>query len=293
MKHLFIINPAAGKGKSLNYIPKIQQYFLNNKGEYIIEVTKEPGHAIQLVKNYIKNDDYRIYSIGGDGTINEIVNGMIGSNSVLGVIPAGSGNDFIRSINDEKEYENILVNTIEGDVKKIDLGMVNERYFINIASVGLDADIVYNARRLKRIPFTPAGLAYLLSIFITVFRYQSKELKIRINDREFSSKTLLMTASNGKYYGGGMKVTPEARINDGKFDICHIRETSKLRILTLFPKLIKGEHGKIEEIAFYKGEEVAISSEDTMSLNIDGELLRAKEVKFNILPGAIKVIIPK
>lgn len=290
MKHLFIVNPAAGKGKALEFIPKIQNIFIDLEEHYIIEITKRPGHAQEIVKQYVKREDYRVYSIGGDGTLNEVLNGIVGSSSILGIIPAGTGNDFIRSITNLDSTENILERTINSGECDVDLASVNGRYYINVASVGLDAEIAYNAKLFKKNRFISGSAAYILSIFITLFRYKSKFMNIEIDGKSMLLKTLLISAANGKYYGGGMKVAPTALLDDGLLDICHIKHTNKLKIMMLFPKLIKGTHHTIKQVSFYKARKVVIRSSEELSLNIDGDIYRTKEALFEVLPKAVRVI---
>lgn len=293
MKHLFIINPVAGKGKGLGLIKVIEEIFKESKDEYIIEITKYVGHATEIVKSYVKEDRYRIYSVGGDGTLNEVLNGMVGSSSSLAVIPSGTGNDFIRSICDNYKDEDLLKNTIYGEEKEVDLGTVNERYFINISSIGIDAEVVYNARAFKKLPFVKGGLAYILSIFYTVIKFKNNKMSIHIDGKDYSNDILLIAVANGSYYGGGMHVAPKASPFDNLFDICLIRPISRINILRLFPKLIKGVHENIKEVSFYKCKSINIKSENEMSINIDGEVFRIKEAKFDIIPKGVTVVIPK
>ncbi|WP_187119280.1 diacylglycerol/lipid kinase family protein, partial [Clostridium polynesiense] len=121
MKHLFIINPEAGKGKALGYIEIIHRVFENIKEPYFIEITKYPGHATEIVQKYSLKGEYRVYSIGGDGTLNEVLNGVVGTKSTLAIVPAGSGNDFIKNITSTKD-EDLLYRTVTGEEKYIDLG---------------------------------------------------------------------------------------------------------------------------------------------------------------------------
>ena len=293
MKHLFIVNPAAGKGKTINYITKIHEIFTTIKEEYFIEITEKPGHAIEIVKKYVAKGDYRIYSIGGDGTLNEVLNGMVGTNSSLGIIPAGTGNDFIRSVKKFSHHEDILQRTIFSKEKLLDLARVNGRYYLNIASVGLDAEIAYNAKRFKQIPYIPGQLAYFLGIFTMVFKYKSQEMNILIDNKKLYIDTLLLAVANGRFYGGGMQVAPKADLEDGLFDICHIRDVSIIRRLFLFPRLIKGKHESIEQVTFYKVEKVVLQSATEISLNVDGEIFREKEFIFELMPKAIKIIVPE
>ncbi len=292
MKHVFIVNPAAGKGKALELIPVIRNYFKGKPDKYVIEVTEYPGHATTIAREYAVNDKNRIYSIGGDGTINEIVNGIAGTKAALGVIPAGSGNDFIRSIHGEYQTKEIVADTIRGQERSIDLARANGKYFINISSIGFDADVVFNAHKFKRLPCIPGSMAYLISLIYTIFKNKISEIKVTIDDEEITLKILLAAVANGRFYGGGMLPAPDATLDDGLLDICLVGEVNRLKILTLFPKYMKGEHGEIEYVSFKRAKKMKIESKDTISLNIDGEILTGKDIEFEILKGAINVIYP-
>ncbi|KAF0092447.1 MAG: hypothetical protein FD141_631 [Fusobacteria bacterium] len=291
MKHLFIINPVAGKGISIKYIEKIQTYFKDKEDIYRIETTKEQGHATAITKEYVKNDDWRVYSIGGDGTLNEVLNGLVGSNSALGVIPAGSGNDYFRSLDTEND-ENLLTRTIEGSIKKCSIGQVNNRYFLNVASAGIDAEVVYNARQLKKLPFLNGQGAYILGIFYTVFKYKSFKSKITFNEQTLHKTTLLIAVANGKYYGGGMKIAPRANIYSKNFEIYHIDEAKPLRIIKLFPTLIRGAHDTLREVQSYQTNKLSLYSKDGFMLNIDGEIERVNRANFSLIQDGVNIIIP-
>ncbi len=292
MKHVFIINPAAGKGKALGLVPIIRDYFKGKPDKYVIKITEYPGHATKIAREYANSGTCRIYSIGGDGTVNEIVNGMAGTKASLGVIPAGSGNDFIRSIHGEYQSSDIVSDTIRGQERSIDLARANGKYFINISSIGFDADVVYNAQKFKRLPYIPGSMAYLFSLIYTIFKNKISEVKVTIDNQEISLKILLAAVANGRFYGGGMLPAPAAALDDGLLDICLVREVNRLKILTLFPKYMKGEHGEIEYVSFKRAKKIKIESKETIALNIDGEILTGQEIEFEILKGAINVIYP-
>lgn len=295
MKHLFIINPVAGKGKTLRLIPVIEKVFYNKKEDYAIEVTKYVGHATEIAKKYSSEEVYRIYSVGGDGTLNEVLNGMINTKSSLAVIPSGSGNDFIKSIykfNKKDAIEDILLKTINGNEEVIDLGKVNNRYFLNISSVGFDAEVAYNSIKFKKLPLINGTAAYFLGLLITVFKYKSYDLSIDIDSSSFNLSSLLVAVANGRYYGGGINVAPKANLNDGYFDICLIKRVGRLKILRLFPKVIKGTHESIKEVNFKSGKVVRINSEQDLAFNIDGEIIRGKEAEFQIIKHGVQVVIP-
>lgn len=294
MKHLFIINPKAGKGKTLNIIPEIKEIFKDSDEKFIIEITKRSGHATELVREYVTKENYRVYAVGGDGTLNEVVNGMINNESCIGVIPSGSGNDFFKSIYFEKKISsNILRDTIKGETKLIDLGKMDDRYFLNISSVGIDAEVVDNAKKLKRYGFISGKMAYIISAVMTILKYKCKDIQLIIDGTEIILNSTLLALANGRYYGGGMKVAPQADIQDGLLDICVINKLSRLKMLILFPKLIRGKHNEIKEVTFYKGKKIIVNSKEEIAINIDGEIIKRKSVNFELFPQSIKFIIPK
>ena len=222
MRHIFIINPNSGKSKACEYIPIINEIFKKRKDEYEIIKTTHEGHAIEIAKNFAETDNIRLYAIGGDGTINEVINGVDTSDIPIGVIPAGSGNDFIKSVyhnlsNDPKE---IIKSLVDGETEYVSLGKINDTYFVNISSIGFDTYVVKNARLIKKLPLIPGSIAYLLSIFVTLCTYKKQNVKILIDEEKVNAKIFLVAFGIGKYYGGGMKVLPNAIINDEKIDIC-------------------------------------------------------------------------
>jgi YegS/Rv2252/BmrU family lipid kinase len=297
MNHLFIINPAAGKGKNLKLVPIIEEIFRDKKEEKLyIEITNGTGHATEIARDYSENGEYRIYSVGGDGTLNEVLNGMVNSSSSLAVIPSGTGNDFVKSIYSFAKHdriEELLLRVINGKEKNVDLCEVNNRYFINIASMGFDAEVAYNTISFKKLPFISGKLAYIIGIIVTVFKYKSYKLTLEIDGKVIRLNALLAAVANGRYYGGGINVTPKAEIDDGLFNICAIEKVSRFKILRLFPKVIKGTHSEIKEVSFYDSSRVKISSEEDIAFNIDGEITKGKEAEFKIIRNGIKIVYPK
>lgn len=308
MKHLFIVNPIAGKGKSLDYIPKIKEYFSTKNDPFFIEVTEYPRHATKLVKEHVSKDKYRVYSIGGDGTLNEVLNGIVGSDSSLAVIPTGSGNDFSKTLDyycslHEKDLsgiyrkqtsgDTILKKLINGTELSIDIGKINNKYFINISSLGFDAEVVYKSNKIKKLPLITGLPAYILSVLATLISYGSNLLEMSIDGLKIKKGVLLAAVANGRYYGGGMQAAPLAEIDDGFFDICLIEHVKRLKILRLFPKFIKGKHANIKEVSFFKGKNISIISKNKIALNVDGEtdMVNGK-IDFMLIPNAVKIVLP-
>ncbi|GIM28349.1 diacylglycerol kinase [Clostridium polyendosporum] len=291
MNHLFIINPAAGKGKGIKYAEVVREYFRHKEDPYYIEFTKGPGDAERIAREYVTTNNYRVYSIGGDGTLNEVLNGIVNSSSSLAVIPSGTGNDFFRNI-DASSDESLLYRTIKGKEKYIDIGKVNGRYFLSVASAGIDAEVVFNSDRFKKLPLFNGMSTYVAGVFYTLFKYKSFKCKISTDKGDYHKETLLLAVANGKYYGGGMKIAPLAELNDGYLDIYHIDKANPFRIIFLFPKLIKGTHESIKEVTYSKSKKVKINSQESFLLNIDGEIFRTTEAAFDIISDGIKLVFP-
>ncbi len=292
MEHLFIVNPAAGKGKSLEFIPEIKRVFAGKAEDFHIEITRYPGHATEIARSYASRGTYRIYSVGGDGTLNEVLNGMAESGSSIAVIPAGSGNDFLKSIVPGKNRSDIVGRTVEGVEKTYDLGLINGRYFLNISSLGFDADVVHNTKKLKRVTGIGGGIGYTLGIFLAVAKLNNRNMQITVDGQSIMQKSLLAAVANGRFYGGGMMPVPSAALDDGFLDICLIKGVSRLKILVLFPLFIKGRHGILKEVSFLRGREISIKCEEDTPLNVDGELYTVREAVFKIIAGGIRIVVP-
>ena len=293
MKHLFIVNPAAGKGRTLRLIPGIHEYFRINGGEYFIEVTQYPGHATEIAAKYSSAGEFRIYSVGGDGTLNEVLNGMAGTGCSLADIPGGSGNDFFRSITGGQTLKDLIRDTVEGEEIYTDLAKVNDKYFINITSLGFDAQVVYKTLNYKKLPLISGKMAYMMGIFTSIMQCKNQGMEITIDGVRQNTKTLLVAIGNGRYYGGGMLALPKAGLNDGLFEICLVEEMKRLSILHLFPKYMKGEHESISKVHFYKGKRVEIVPDSPVPMNLDGEVLMVEKAVFEIIKDGIRFIKPR
>ena len=171
--------------------------------------------------------------------------------------------------------------------------LINEKYFLNIASVGLDADIVYNAIAFKKMKFIKKDMAYILSICKTIFGKKGISIKVMLDGREISDKKVLFLAvANGKFYGGGVPITPNAEINDGLADVCLVENLNLLKIFRLLPKLVKAKHTEAKEVEIYRAKKIEIESENLVRVNIDGEIVELDKLIMEVIPKAIKLIIP-
>ena len=302
MEHLFIINPAAGKtDKSRELIERINS--IKTKDKVTVKITKMPGDATEIVKKHLREaeDFVRVYACGGDGTANEVLRGVIGfENCALGVVPMGSGNDFVRSFEHNTKDDFIDMEAMmNGEDMAIDVMECNGRYSMNNMSVGFDAAVAKNVDKFKRIPLVSGSLAYKISIVYCLFTKRKHNYRMIADGKEYVSndvKTLLAVAGNGKYYGGGIKATPLAEFADGKIEFMHIKTISLLRFIFLVGTYSRGEHidnPKFPFVKHTKCESITFESDDNIDIGFDGEIISLKNPTVRILPAAVRIIVPK
>lgn len=272
MKYVFIINPASGK---TDY-DKIKQNIMKTleNENYEIYETKAPKEATEIASRFKNEEDTIVYSVGGDGTLNEVVNGIAEGKCKLGIIPTGSGNDFYRTLK-EAQTENV----------RLDLGKVNGRYFINIASVGMDAETCNNANKIKS--KIKLHSSYYLALIHTFLTFKSKSLKLKIDKNVYAGDYIIAAICNGKYYGGGFKIAPVASFDDNQFDIYLVSKAGKLKLIKILLALLKSEHEKYNEVRKYTGKNTTITSENNLIVNIDGEITISKNIEIEMIEDAL------
>ena len=244
-------------------------------------------------------------AVGGDGTVNEIVNGLVGTDRSLGIIPAGSGNDLSKSINLPTKLHEAIEVLLIGKVRPIDVGKVScygntglplsagnhhERYFVNGVGVGFDAAV---AERTQTIKYLSGTVLYAMAVFQTIGRYKAPKFEISIDGKSRSSKYLLIAIGNGKCAGGGFYLTPEAKVDDGVLDLCLIDEMSVPRILNLMPRVMRGKHRGFGGVAFSRGRMIGIRSEDSFFVHGDGEMVgrHVNRVEIGLMDKVLNVIV--
>jgi YegS/Rv2252/BmrU family lipid kinase len=289
-KYLFIVNPIAGKGRTLELIPKIKESFDRDKIDYDIRITHARGEGEKIARDAVEKGYTHIISVGGDGTAYEVINGIGSSKAILGILPSGTGNDFVRMIKKSKDYDEILKTLKISKTKKIDIGKANNRYYLNCSSVGIDAEIVKETEKIKKYISGPS--AYFLGVFKTLLKYKNKEVDIFIDGKKIRRNIELVAVSNGKYYGGGMKINPTADFEDGLLDICLVNKMNKLKFALLFSTVFKGKHIKFKEVEVFRGKEVKILGDESLLLNADGDIIGTTPVEIKVEKACIEFIVP-
>jgi diacylglycerol kinase (ATP) len=300
LKAELIVNLTAGGGKPHKYLNKVLKYLKESGLIFKVSTTSHQGEAKELAQKAADNGTELIVSVGGDGTVNEIVNGIMKSKNdpPLGIIPLGWANDFIKSTNIPPDIMEACKILIRGKIKEIDVGIINKKiYFANICGVGFDAEVAQLANQMK----SKHPNLHILSAFVYVFATVKKLLspfsyhnvKIKFDGQEIHSNILCIAISNGKFYGGRFKITPEAILDDGLLEVCVIEEMGRFKYLSSIPKVFKGTHESIKGIYFYRAKEVLIQSSEPVLAQVSGEVIEGqKEFTISLLPKSLKLIVP-
>lgn len=302
MKHIFIINPTAGKSdQSKQIAANVHKIFMSEaiEGTYRIEVTKGIHDATNIARHYaMSNEPVRIYSCGGDGTLNEIVNGIVHYENVeLAPFPIGSGNDFVKSFGKQAIDTFLdLKALIQAPTRTIDLLEVNGYFSINVINLGLDSSIAENMVRFKRLPFINGVQAYDLSVlycFLTSIKNRFELIAdgVRLPYKNYTFAVM----ANGQYYGGSYQAAPYSDMQDGFIDLVLIPSISRLKILQLMNVYKRGEHlqEKYQDIIHYQQcREVQVEAEHEINVCVDGEIRRLKNPKIIIHPQHLKLVVP-
>lgn len=291
MKYLFIANPVAGKGKTKKVLPNIK-YVLDSKNiEHLIVETKAPGDTEKIISQF-ENDFDRIIIVGGDGTLNELLNSNKIDGKTFGVIPTGSGNDFAMTLGLKKKIEIDIETILLGKTLALDIGYVEieefsgkrfTKIFGNSLGIGFDAEVANEARKIKII----RGIfLYLLSVFKVLLFYKPRKIEIKSTHLNIKGEIFMISVGNGKTAGGGFRLTPYGNPIDGKLDICVVHKISKFKVFRILPLAIFGKHVTNKSVSYVQENQFEIISYAPVYVHADGEILtdnlkRAKVVVLN------------
>jgi len=291
LTYKFIVNPASSRGKGSITGKWLEKECENRNLDFDLQYTNSPGHATEIASKSVKDFEY-IIAVGGDGTLQEVMNGLFGYDTKIGIIPVGTGNDFVRAANIPIKPTEALDIIIDGKLKQIDVGKVGDRIFHNGVGIGFDAWVVNESLKIKKLR---GHLIYFYAILKTLKNYRAPFMEINYHEKSISQKLFLVTVANGTSLGGGIKLTPFAQLDDGLLDLNIIQDVNKLKILQNLMKAYSGEHVNMPEVTVDTCKSIAIKSDDGLAVHADGELISCnlKEIEIKIIPKAIKFIVPE
>jgi len=285
----FIINPISGNSNKYNYEDKIASFFANTNIEPIIEFTKKAGDAISFAEKSVESKLDAIVVAGGDGTVNEVVNGIGLSKIPMGIIPSGSGNGLARHLGISMNFRKSLEVIKEGFYQGADLIKINDKYSINVSGVGFDALVSHKFQNLDR-----RGLVSYVKIIAAEFAsYKAKHYKLIIDGREYERDAFLISIANSSQFGNNAFISPKASVSDGFIDVCVVKPFPKIISPILIEQLMIGRLDKGKYLEVIKAKSIMIK-QDSSIYHIDGDAFEGGNiVNASIISNAIKLIIPK
>jgi diacylglycerol kinase (ATP) len=289
VRSLIVVNPVAGKGKGARVWRSLSEMAASD-----CVMTERPGHARDLARTAAVQGIERVVAVGGDGTISEVAHGLAGSNTALAIIPAGTGNDCARNLGIPADPPAAARLALSGVQRAIDLGEIQissgRTYFVNVAGFGFDAEVTARVERLPAWVSVGNTLPYVLGVLQALWNYQAPRIAITVDNRTIDRRCFVVAVANGPSYGGGMYVAPEARPDDGVFDVCVIGDVSRAEVLRLVPKMYSGGHRTHPAVEFIRCTELHATSAANVHCQADGELVGGLPVTFKIHAGGLQCV---
>ena len=296
MKHLFIINPAAGsKDRTAEYSQEIHRLCRQRELDYDIRVSTAPGECRRFAREASESgEEYRLYACGGDGTLNEVAQGAAGyANVAVTVFSGGSGNDFVKLFDDPQAFFS-LERLLDAQEATFDLIRCNDDIAMNICSVGLDARIGTDVSRYKRLPLLQGFRAYAASTVVNVVKGIAEHYVVELNGKRIEGEQTMICVCNGRYYGGGFNPVPEADPADGLLDVLLVKKVSRVQVAGVIGKYKAGRYKELPKLVrHFRTEQVKIICDKPTPVNLDGELRTATEVTMSVADEKLRFFYPR
>ncbi len=299
MKHLFIVNPAAGKcDRSVQLKAQAQEVFGPLGLDFEVQVSKGPGDCTRLANDAARRgEEVRIYACGGDGTLNEVVNGVVGYDNVAVThYPSGSGNDFVKLFSKPEAFRELesFLDTEETAFDLIKCETADEvHYACNICSMGLDARIGTEMGKYRRLPGVSGNGAYYLSTAVNLMKGIHKPYILDVDGQTITGDQTLICVCSGRHYGGSFHPVPDAEPDDGILDVLVIKPVSLLQIAKVIGKYQDGLYADYPElIRVFRTDQIRIQCTEPSVVNVDGEALGSQDMTFSVVPGALRFFYP-
>ena len=286
-----VLNPAANRGRAAACRGGIATYLEERGFKVEWYVTQGPGHAERIVSGL--PDEALVLAVGGDGTVHEVAAACVGTGQVMGVLPTGSGNDYVKALGIGTSLERALEVIVRGVVRSVDTGVVNEVRFNNGLGIGFDAEV---AAEVAQAPSYLGGFGrYLWSVGRLLWGFECHEARIKLDGgKEITTETALVAVALGTTYGARFRVAPESSLEDGAFDVVWSEEVSRAEVLRLVPAVLRGTHLTHPKIHFARAAEVEVRLEELTPAQADGEVLSpARDFRAQVLPSSLRVLVPQ
>jgi YegS/Rv2252/BmrU family lipid kinase len=298
---VFLVNPASGNGGTGKRWPELAHRAAQLGLEGTTLFSERPGHLIELAEQAARDGAELVVSVGGDGTLNEVVNGLVraGASTELATIPLGTGMDFVRTYGIPNRFDDAVRTALDGTIRTIDVGRVSfrewggaesERYVANVGSVGMSAAVAQRANGMSKALGGRATFFYALARVF--FEWDNTLVSVQLDDERREARMHDVIVANGQWHGGAMRLAPEAQPDDGLFDVVLIGDVTKRDFITTAPKLYKGTYLAHPKIELLRSRTIAVDAPERLPIELDGEQVGTTPARFEIVPGALRVRVP-
>ena len=283
-----LVNPSSGGGRALKLLPRVEQALDAHRAVFRVQRTRDLEHGVNQALGAIEAGELPVV-MSGDGLIGAVGGAMAGSDTPLGILPGGRGNDLARVLGIPAEPEAAVEVLLGGETMRIDVGEVNGKRFLGIVSVGFDSEAnrVANETRILR-----GNLVYAFAALRTLIRWKPARFTVRVDDERYRFTGYSVSVANNRAFGGGMFIAPDAELDDGQFDIVAVGEVGKLRFVGNLPKVFKGTHVEEEQVRVFRARHLELTASQPFPVYADGEHLADLPASLRVLPRALSVIVP-
>jgi diacylglycerol kinase (ATP) len=289
--HLKVIyNPAAGRGRARRNVREVEEYLRSRGARVDCEPSTGPGDLVRIAAESSRAGYDRVVVCGGDGTVNLAIREFDLAKGTLAIIPTGSGDDFAKVVGIPRNIRRACDVIVDGEIREVDVALANGLRYLGVAGLGFDSEVAEYANRNAK--FLRGSAVYLYAILRVLPRFTPRPVEIRSNDGTRQVSIMFAAVGNTRQYGGGIRITPDASIDDGLLDLCIVHRTTRVELLRTLPKAYTGAHVKSPFVEMGRGRAFHFSSETAMAVYADGEPLTRTPVSFGLAEGKLRVLVP-
>lgn len=290
--HLKVIyNPTAGRGKARRWVREVEEYLRSRGARVDCEPSTGPDDLVRIAAESSRDRNYdRVVVCGGDGTLNLAIREFDLATGTLALIPTGSGDDFARVTGIPRNIRKACDNALDGRVREVDVALANNLRYLGVAGLGFDSEVADFAN--NNVKFLRGSAVYLYAIFRVLPKFTPRPVRIRTENGTREQNIMFAAVGNSRQYGGGIRITPDAVIDDGLLDICIVHETTRVELLKTLPKAYTGAHVKSAFVETGRGREFHFESDEAMAVYADGEPLTKTPVSFGLAGQKLRIVTP-